>query len=418
MKLKNILSSTFCFIILLSCSNDDNNNSGEVSQLENLVLSSPSEGESPVDNTAEFSWQAYTADGTVTYSLFLGTTSGNLSETASDLSNAEFSISESNALDLETTYFWQVVAYEDGIAVAESEVQSFTVETISHVLITENADYGPRKAAGIAVFNDKIWVIGGTDEGDNSLNDIWSSTDGENWINEGNFPVAIYGPKVIEFKGKLWVYGGVVLPLLSRAIYSSADGINWIEETETTPFLDESPGRLVVLNEKIYRIGGSFDFLDPKSVYSSSDGLNWSLETENHGMDTGNRFFVESLNNLLYSIEPNPDLDIKEINVRTSVNGVDWNSIGIFQTNERGNITIKTIVYNNSIILMSPPDGGPNSYSTFHQTFNGRDWQAVHSETPMPSSAFNFELVNLNGDLFAIGGVGIGNTYNTVWKLN
>ena len=422
MKLKNLLYLTLFVVSLLSCSNDDD---GGGVQLDNIVLSAPSDGATPVSKTPQFTWETYDNESTVTYSVHMGTTAENLSEIVSDLSTTAFTIEEADALELETEYFWKVMAYVDGNSVAESAVQNFIVETISPTLLTEDALYGARKGTAVVVFNDKIWVIGGRDETDTPLSDIWSSADGTNWTNEGNVPTAIYGHKAIEFNGKLWIYGGIVGGLQSNIIYSSTDGINWNTETETTPFIQYQSPRFTVLGNKIFRIAGysgDVDDLSPeRNVYSSTDGLSWNLETANHGFDTKFGFEIESLNDLMYCFEPNPDVAVDEIIIRTSTDGVSWSSGDTFMTNEGGANTVRSVVYNNTIILMSPPEGGPNSYSTFHQSIDGQNWQQVMSDRIMPIRAIYFDVVNLNGNLFAIGGTQRSNfseTNNTVWKLN
>ena len=70
---------------------------------------------------------------------------------------------------------------------------------------------------------------------------------------------------------------------------------------------------------------------------------------------------------------------------------------------------------------MIPPEGGGFTTSTFYQSFDGQDWQLIQQSTPMPIRAIFYELVHLNGSLFAIGGAqrsSFSETNNTVWKLN
>ena len=422
MKLKNLLYLTFFIGSLLSCSNDDNR--GGV-QLDNIVLSAPSDGATPVSKTPQFTWETYDNGTTVTYSVFMGTTAENLSVIASDLSTTAFTIEEANALELETEYFWKVIAYTDGNSVAESTVQNFIVETISPTLLTENALYGARKGTAVVVFNDKIWVMGGRDETDTPLNDIWSSADGENWTNEGNLPVAIYGHEVIEFNGQLWIFGGIIGGIQSNAIYSSVDGINWNIEAETTPFVQYQSSKFTVLGNKIFRIAGYDgsinDLSAERNVYSSSDGLNWNLETENHGFDTKYEFLIENLNGTLYCLEPNPDANSNEIKVRTSTTGTNWSAPLSFDVEEIGINSVRSTVLGSKIILMTLPNSGSSFSSTFYESTDGDNWTAATSLSSVAIRAIFYDLVNLNGSLYAIGGTQRDNfsqTNNTVWKLN
>ncbi|UBZ12303.1 hypothetical protein LDL77_10380 [Flagellimonas marinaquae] len=437
-----------CFVfLLLSCSNDDNgseiedeiedvddvgdddddndDDGGEIT-VGTLVTLSPSNNEKPVSKTPTIAWEEYDGEQTVTYSVFLGTSEDGLTEFASGLDMPTFDIEETDPLELNTDYYWRVIAVEDGTTLAESEVQLFTTEAIFATLITEDAAYGSRKGTAVEVFNEKIWLIGGRDETDTPLPDIWSSADGENWTFEGNLSFgAIYGHELIAFNGKLWIYGGSSEGILSNKIFSSEDGITWVEETETTPFIQYQSSKFTVLGDKIFRIAGysgSIEDLSPeRNVYSSTDGLNWVLETENHGFESKYRFQIESLNDILYCIEPNPDSDIESISTRTSTDGANWSAPVVSGIRERGINSVRTIVLDNTIILMTTPEDGPNSYSTFYISPNGEDWELATTIDSFPIQAIFFTLVNLNGELLAIGGTQRSNfssTDNTVWKLN
>lgn len=437
-----------CFALLLQgCSNDDNgseiedeiedvddvgdddddndDDEGEIT-VGTLTTLSPSNNEKPVSKTPTIVWEEYDGEHTVTYSVFLGTSEDGLAEFASGLDMPTFDIEETDPLELNTDYYWQVIAVEDGTILAESEVQLFTTETIFATLITEDAAYGSRKGAAVEVFNEKIWLIGGRDETDTPLPDIWSSADGENWTFEGNLSFgAIYGHELISFNGRLWIYGGSSEGILSNKIFSSEDGITWVEETETTPFTQYQSSRFAVLGNQIFRIAGyrgDVEELSPeRNVYSSSDGLNWVLETENHGFESKYGFRIESLNDILYCFEPDPDSDIEAISTRTSSDGVNWSDPVVSNIRERGINSVSTVVFDDRIILMTTPVDGPNSYSTFYISQNGEDWELATTIDSFPIQAILFTLVNLNGNLFAIGGTQRSNfssTDNTVWKLN
>nr|WP_292963433.1 MULTISPECIES: hypothetical protein [unclassified Allomuricauda] len=423
-----------CFtLILLGCSSDDNGKSGDdgdddgdVITIETLTTLSPADNESPVSKTPTISWENHDSDKQITYSLFLGTSEDALTEIESGLTTTSHEIGEADALALNTDYFWQVVAFEEGHIVAESEIQSFTTEIIFPSLITEDAAYGARKAAAVEVFDDKIWVIGGRDDSDVALTDIWSSDDGENWTLEGNLPFGgIYGHELIAFNGKLWIYGGIYDGYQSFRIFSSEDGIAWVEETETTPFIQYQNSKFTVLGDKIFRIAGysaDVEDLSPERyVYSSTDGLNWNLETENHGFETKYGFQLESFNETLYGFEPNPDSDIEEIATRTSTDGINWSTPVVSNIQERGYISVRTVTTDNTIILMTTPVEGPNQSSTFYHSPTGVDWSLATTIDAVPIRALHYSLVNLNGKLFAIGGTirsNFNETNNTVWKLN
>ncbi len=72
-----------------------------------------------------------------------------------------------------------------------------------------NADFSARHGHSTAVFDNKLWVIGGND-GSSRLNDVWSSADGNNWTQEIESADFLnkYGQASAVFDNKLWVIGG------------------------------------------------------------------------------------------------------------------------------------------------------------------------------------------------------------------
>lgn len=427
MKTLKFISIIYIAALSLSCSNDDDRGNNQPGP-DNLALAEPILGVTTISVQPALRWEQYASDKEIIYEILLGISEEGLQTVTDTWGDADYIYGVDNDITLETgtTYYWKVIASENGTVVAESGTQTFVTETISPELISENAGYGARKATGVAVFDNKIWVIGGRNDVDSPLNDIWSSQDGENWVNEGSFSFGgIFGHKLIAFNNKLWMYGGIFDGMQSSKIFSSENGINWIEETGTTPFVQYQSSRFSVLGDKIYRIAGysaEVDELSPERyVYSSSEGLSWDLETENHGFETKYNFQIENLNGTLYGIEPNPDSGIEEIKIRTSTDGINWSDSIIFDARERGINSIGSTVLGNKIILMTTPENGPNSASTFYESINGEDWTPATSFGSVAIRAVYFKLVNLNGKLFAIGGIQRSNfttVNNTVWKLN
>ncbi len=101
-------------------------------------------------------------------------------------------------------------------------------------------------AGGVAVFKDRIWMLGGVQKyyfgDDNDLkNDVWSSVDGVHW--ERLTDKAPWSPRayhqVVVHAGKLWVLGGGnYLPnyQVKNDVWSSSDGVHWELVTEQAPW--------------------------------------------------------------------------------------------------------------------------------------------------------------------------------------
>lgn len=134
------------------------------------------------------------------------------------------------------------------------------------VRVCESTPWAPRDSAGELVFRDRMWLIGGYLPA--VVGDVWSSADGINWEFEGNLPdlSGVSVPLAYVHDDKMWVTS------ISRKLYCSADGKSW------TCVLSELPwqGSLVfagTLHGKLWAIGGA----DGRQVWSSANGMDWAL---------------------------------------------------------------------------------------------------------------------------------------------
>jgi hypothetical protein len=96
-----------------------------------------------------------------------------------------------------------------------------------HWSIVPTANVFPsRLDYGMAVFDKKLWVLGGAvayknDSGGMDLNymsDAWFSTDGSNWIETSTDFSPRTDPSVIAFDDKLWLLGGVCSATIAEKI--------------------------------------------------------------------------------------------------------------------------------------------------------------------------------------------------------
>jgi hypothetical protein len=150
-----------------------------------------------------------------------------------------------------------------------------------------------RHCGGYAVFQDKMWVVGGDCLLKHYQNDVWNSTDGVHWQQVA--ADAPWGQRNLHvtmvFDGKLWVMGGQTVPQfvpgVAEAFYndvwSSPDGASWTRVTEHAPWSPrgmiqgsiEFRGRMWLLG------GGTYDTPDhptrlfSNEVWSTADGANW-----------------------------------------------------------------------------------------------------------------------------------------------
>lgn len=169
---------------------------------------------------------------------------------------------------------------------ATSEVWSST-DGKSWNLATPKAEWTPRLAAGAVVFNDRMWILGGTENyyfGDQSSlkNDVWSSADGKTWKQET--AAAPWSPRAylqaVAHDNKLWVIaGGNYVPEYhaKNDVWSSADGVNWELATDKAPFSPRLWHSAVTYRDHVWVLGGWSN--NPSKnwgdVWYSRDGKDW-----------------------------------------------------------------------------------------------------------------------------------------------
>ncbi|WP_106791904.1 kelch repeat-containing protein [Aquimarina sp. Aq78] len=160
---------------------------------------------------------------------------------------------------------WTIGGYGDGSVnsgSAQNDIWS-SDNGLHWIEETSNASFSPRYSHQVIVFRDKLWLIGGTDgDSSNNKNDIWSSEDGIHWIEETSN--ASFSPRlahqVIVFEDTLWLIGGRGVSDVGKTpfndIWSSKDGTNWVQEKEGS-FSPRSGHQAIVFQDKLWIIGGT-----------------------------------------------------------------------------------------------------------------------------------------------------------------
>lgn len=145
------------------------------------------------------------------------------------------------------------------------------------VQVTPNAAFGPRDGAGGIVHNGKMWLLGGWN-GERfprvTANDVWSSTDGAQWVLEkpNTFvDAATFGRNDWEgrhfagyhsFNGKMWIVGGDPNQgYYQTDVWSSENGRDWTrtDKHTVTPRIDPN--------------GNPYPLTDARPVEESTFGL-------------------------------------------------------------------------------------------------------------------------------------------------
>jgi hypothetical protein len=140
--------------------------------------------------------------------------------------------------------------------------------------VIDHAPWVPRDSAGELVYKNRIWLFGGYIP--QTVNDVWSTSDGIEWIRHNDVPssVGIDIPVALNYKDKIYLFD------IAGILYSTTDGNTWEVVSDQTPFTGRHHMGGAVFQGKMWVMGGVKDKTIYNDVWSSTDGVNWTLELE------------------------------------------------------------------------------------------------------------------------------------------
>ena len=160
----------------------------------------------------------------------------------------------------------------------------------------EKTDTGPLLSPRYAFFDNKLWLFGGMKVPPTGYsyvtpsdfsNEIWSSTDGSHWERAGNaeWP-GRRSTEVIEFQGKLWLFGGADhvdqhggSDHYLNDIWKSDDGLHWMQVTDAAAWSPRDDANVVIFNDQLYLLGGQ----GHPDIWRSANGKDWTQLTPQAG---------------------------------------------------------------------------------------------------------------------------------------
>lgn len=152
----------------------------------------------------------------------------------------------------------------------------------------------PRALYGVVVFKGRIWVLGGQtltmNQDGQALNDVWSTTNGQQWTRHMPANGHIWSPRAIVnhavvHQGRLWVVGGWVYSHIREQrsngfndVWSTADGVNWVLHASQSPWIPRWYGEAASFDGKLWMITGStvLNGGNRDDAWYSDDGVNWT----------------------------------------------------------------------------------------------------------------------------------------------
>lgn len=272
-------------IIIVSCSSEDNKPTPEPVNEEpnSFSLNAIANNEIDVVLTPSFNWTVATdPDGdTVSYDLYLDENSNPTTLIAKNITTTSYQVQEH--LSLIQQYYWKIIAKDGKGGMTQSdEIYSFTTRNVNlpTLPITDDAEFSLKFGHATVVFDDKLWLIGGS--GGVGENDVWYTSDGVSWIKateNAAFSGRLYHTATV-FDNKMWVIGGYD-GNHNNDVWFSSDGSTWTKATENVAFSKRNTHTTVVFDNKMWVIGGfDVDNKRKNDVWYSSDGITWIQATD------------------------------------------------------------------------------------------------------------------------------------------
>lgn len=204
-----------------------------------------------------------------------------------------------------------------------------TEDGVHWTQVATTSAWAPRRSMSVALFNGKLWMLGGWSPATGYTSDVWNSADGIHWakvVENAEWP-AREGQMVEVFQNKLWLIGGVNYDerQTKNDVWYSDDGITWTQ-AEDIPWAARWDHATVVFNGKLYMAGGmnltQETFHD---VWVSDDGLAWSLLTDTPRWEARQGHALESYKERLWLIGRLNDAESGGANdVWYSDDGIHW----------------------------------------------------------------------------------------------
>jgi len=280
---------------------------------------------------------------------------------------------------------------------------------------TVTAPFPARDNFIACVYNNKMWVISGTDS-NGAKNDVWNSAGGSSWTQVPPSSVfsARYSAAGLVYNNQMWVIGGFDGTNTNNDAWYSSDGANWYDATTITggaAFGVRYGHTGIAYNNEMWVIGGYNGSTYYNDVWYSTDGANWSQSSNLSGIFTP-RYGHSGLvfNNEMWVIAGQDSSGAKN-DVWYSSDGQNWTSFSGAAFNAR--FSQAGVVYNNYIWVIGGYNGS-NYYNDAWYSADGANWyEAVvyagfSPRTGLAAVLFNYQM-------FALGGYNGSVFYNDVW---
>jgi hypothetical protein len=289
-------------------------------------------------------------------------------------------------------------------------------------LETDAAAWSPRMRNAATVFQDRVWIYGGSGGSvDGSLPDAWSSYDGRDWYLEGGYLPWGYrsSPRVTLFNSRLWLLGGRTA-IWSNDVWSTDDGVSWIEETPAAPWLGRESHVAIAFNGQMWVIGGwtrqNNVYMRLNDIWSSTDGVNWTSYGNAPWAARSHQAAIV-FNNRLWVVG-GVSSTAQHNDVWSSADGINWTlEVADAPWPGRGGHTLT--FFRDRLWLMAGVSAvNSDAVNDVWTSVDGVNWERETVAAPW-SERFTHSAVEFNGRLWVFGGAGPGyqsTLLNDVWS--
>ena len=190
---------------------------------------------------------------------------------------------------------------------------------------TTDADWEARSSQSSVVFGNKIWVLGGRDnQGDKD--DVWYSTNGKNWskASTSNIWSARQNHSSVVFRDKMWVLGGRDNQGDKKDVWYSTDGNNWSEVSTSNIWSARQNHSSVVYKGRVWVLGGN-DGSYKNDVWSSNDGSSWAEATTDANWEARSEHSSVVFDNKMWVLGGSDGSDKND--VWYSTDGKNWSEV-------------------------------------------------------------------------------------------
>ncbi|MGY0391861.1 Kelch repeat-containing protein [Bizionia sp. KMM 8389] len=291
-------------------------------------------------------------------------------------------------------------------------------------LTTNQDQMGDFANNAMTVFNGVVWSFGGSndyvEEGD-STNELWKSDNGINWstvYTEGTLTASGRHEHTLSvYNGKMYLIGGRdnADNILSD-IWVTDNGINWTRLLENAPFGPVSGHSTLVFNNKMYVIGINMNTGNTQ-IWSTTDAINWTAENTN-AFPALKRYKAAVKDNMMFVIGGDKITSELSNDIWRSNNGVNWELVTQTSTTLPALKRHTVTVFNNKIFVIGGHTSTAEHTNSIYYSSDLKNWFKYTNSNPLEEINSHFSLI-FNNELWVFGGSRAGTAGRTgkIWRI-